>query len=230
MNEPQLRQWKLWDRWLTIIYNDITQIHDTRQVFEEVSKIVKNNSELKTMNSWFWRYFMSTYTDSLLIRIRRQSKIDDDKESISLARLLDQISKSIEIISREEFVLKYCEELQVTDKAKANNLFNKYARSSDKYISKNFIEKDIGKLIKITRKCVKCANRRVAHLDKTKLHFLPIEIEDIPSLEEINQCVEVLKMLLVKYYPLLRFGREIKFLHGDLGEGWKEIFKKAWIN
>lgn len=136
----------------------------------------------------------------------------------------------VNLITRDDFGLKCIEELKISDESVANSLFNKFAGSSDSCINNEFIRQDIKNLRNITQKCVKCANRRIAHLDKNKLHFLPIEIEDIPSLEEINKCVEFLKELLIKYYPLLRFGREIMFSPGDLGEGWKNIFKKPWIN
>ena len=81
-----------WLRWLKEVHDDIQQLLVKRNIFWEVQDIIKNNKEIHKPSS-FYGYLGDTYVAYISIGIRRQVKVD--KQSISFARLLTELSPKL---------------------------------------------------------------------------------------------------------------------------------------
>ena len=97
MTEDQLFQ--LWDGWLDRIYKDVQNLVIGRHVYTEVQKIVQNNPRLHKPSS-FYDLMTMTFSAWAAMAVRRQQ----EAYSISVVRLLQELEKRPEVLSRKRFV------------------------------------------------------------------------------------------------------------------------------
>ena len=77
-----------WNRWLDIIYDQVTDLAVYRHIFWEVQNIIKNNQRIQKPSS-FYTFLGTSYVALAVMGVRRQIK--QDRQSISFARLLQEI-------------------------------------------------------------------------------------------------------------------------------------------
>jgi len=204
-----------WNKWLDVIYSEITSLSVNRNIFWEVQDIIKNNPKIQKPSS-FYEFLGSVYVVSALMGVRRQVKID--KDSISFARLLKEICDTPEVLSRNRFVALY-KGSRVEQFADGD--FDKFAGKARSHVDPDLVNLDLKELKAKAQKCEKYADQRVAHFDKGAL-------KNIPTFTDLDDCIDFLEELMKKYYLLFRAPSLVSILP-EYQYDWKAIFKEQWL-
>lgn len=205
-----------WIKWLDIIYKEITSLSVNRHIFWEVQEIIKKNKKIQKPSS-FYEFLGSAYASLSVMGIRRQVKID--KQSISFARLLDQIAKTPGTISRQRFLALYGTDPTMIEIGERD--FNKFSDRSGRHIDPNIVTADLRLLRTKASRCERFADMRVAHFDKRALKNPPI-------FNDLDECIDYLEQLLKKYTLIFRATCLASVLP-TWQYDWKEIFLFPWI-
>ncbi|MCJ7654537.1 MAG: hypothetical protein MUO97_04420, partial [Dehalococcoidia bacterium] len=205
---------KKWIKWLGIIEVEVQQLLIAKDIFWTVQNLIKRNKRIQKPSS-FYRYLGDTYVSHVLMGIRRQVKID--RQSISLARLLSEIASDPKRISRNYYKTLY---IGSTVEAHADRDFDKFCGDDPNCISVQMVTLDLEHLREVTKKCENFADRRIAHRDKHKPNVLPKFIE-------VDECIEVLDKLCVKYHSIFH-AAWTKSLMPTYQYDWLQIFNEPW--
>ena len=211
--DPRLSKWL---RWLDVIKSEIQDLVISKHTFHEIQRMIAENRKIQVGNS-FYRYVTSTYISHSVIGLRRQIKTDS--QSISLALLLQELIETPEVLSRKYYVSLY-QESTVEDLADKD--FNRFAVPGAPHIDSSQVESDLRRLREVTKKCEDFADKRIAHRDKR-------EPKSLPTYNEVDDCINLLDELYVKY--LLMFeAKAMDTLLPTWQYDWKEIFRTPWIS
>ena len=210
--DPRLKKWL---EWLDVIKAEVRELLIAKHTFHEVQKMIEANPKIQTSNS-FYRYFANSYVSHVVVGLRRQIKIDS--QSISLARLLKEISETPEVLSRKYYVSLY--KNSVVENL-ANGDFDRIAMPGAAHIDASKVTADLQNLGDVTATCEEFADKRLAHRDKR-------EPKSPPTYNEVDECLDLLDRLVVKYQLAFR-AQAGETLLPTWQYDWKEIFRTPWI-
>lgn len=210
--DPKLEKWL---RWFDVIKVEVQDLVVAKHTFNEVQNLIRSNSKLHKHSS-FYDYFARTYVSHVVIGLRRQIKRDD--QSISMSRLFEEMIETPQVFSRRYFTDKY--KGSVAEDF-ADKDFNKFATASAPHIDPKFVEADLARLRAATQRCEEFADKRVAHRDKR-------ELKQPPTYKEVDDCVDLLDELYVKYFLLFNQSSMASLLP-TWQYDWKAIFRVPWI-
>lgn len=205
-----------WNKWLDVIYKEITSLSVNRHIFWEVQEIIKSNKKIQKPSS-FYEFLGSAYASLAVMGIRRQVKIH--KQSISFARLLKQIADKPGVVSRERYVALYGSDQIMREMGERD--FKKFADKFGKHINSSIVINDLKSLQMKAAKCEKYADMRVAHFDKRAL-------KNPPTFKDLDDCINHLEELLKKYLLIFR-ATCVSSVLPTWEYDWKEIFLAPWI-
>lgn len=206
-----------WNKWIDVILSEITKLSIDRHIFWEVQDIINNNPKIQKPSS-FYDFLRNIYGVSAVMGVRKQVKID--KDSISLAKLLQEICETPKILSRARFFANF--KGSTVEKFNSRN-FDKFAGKTGDHVDPELIKLDLGELKSKAQECEKYADRRVAHFDKKA-------ISNIPTFTDLDNCIDFLEKLMKKYYLLFRASSLTSILPVSQNKyDWKAIFKEVWI-
>lgn len=208
-------RFKKWERWLSVIETEIGNLYRYKHIFGEVQEIIKNNPNIQKPSS-FYEFLGSSYVALILMGIRRQLK--SDKQSISFARLLQEIIDTPEVLSRHRFVSLYKGSVV---EHHADRDFDKFAGKNKAYINPIMVQKDIDELKKQGLKLEDFADKKIAHTDKRAP-------KNIPIFNDIDNCIETMGKLLKKYILIFRATALLSVLPVYQYD-WKAIFYEPWL-
>lgn len=97
----KFRQWK---RQFKVIKNQINELALRRFIYREVTKLIQTNPRLQ-VRSAFYDWMRSVYVTDMTVSIRRL--VDWDKRTISFIRLMEDMKRHPEVISRRRFTHPY---------------------------------------------------------------------------------------------------------------------------
>ena len=206
---------KKWLKWLDVIKAEVQDLVVARRTFHEIQQLIKDNPALHQPNS-FYDYLSRTYVTHVVIGLRRQIKCDD--QSISLARLFEELIESPHILSRSYYVNLY---KGSTVEDFANKDFNKFAAEEASHIDSLLVITDLTKLRDTTKRCEDYADKRLAHRDKREPKILP-------TFNEVDDCITLLDELYVKYFMLFHASHMDSLLPTRQYD-WQTIFRVPWI-
>ncbi len=210
------QRFQKWCKWLNTIEEDVSRLYFARDVFTKILDIADNNERIDK-KSLFFPFFNKIYADSVVMGIRRQLK--KDKDSISLVKLLYELSEHPELVTRSDFY-----ELYQTARSPlhhAEKIFNRFCEPNAVHINKTSVEDDIKELKELCKIAEEHADRRIAHWDKR-----PPAAE--LNLEDMYISVDMLGKLVQRYY-LLFFATEVK-LHPIPQYPIYHIFEEPWLS
>lgn len=206
---------KKWNKWLGIINSEVTRLSTDRYMFWEVQEIIRNNPKIQNPDA-FHQFFAWIYANSSLMGIRRQVKLD--KQSISMARLLKEISDEPELLSRKRFVDLY-KGSTVEDHADVD--FDHFAGKDGDHVDGDLVNGYLKALQAKARKCEKYADRRVAHIDKR-------EPKMVPKFKDIDDCIDILEKILKELLYLFEGSAPVE-IRPDFQFDWTAIFREPWL-
>jgi hypothetical protein len=208
------KRYDKWRKWFDEIRLDIQSLLTMRHVYDELSGIIKKNPRIQRP-SIFYDFLVTVYASSAVIGVRRQIK--NKKDSISIARLLDEMRQTPEAISRTGYKALHGGAAEGVDDGK----FDEFAGEGNPFVSADLIEADLKKLKSLALKCEDYADRKVAHIDKGG-------VKAPPTYSDLNMCIGYMEFLLLKYQLLFRKDFTHSFMPVIQGD-WKEIFKEPWL-
>jgi hypothetical protein len=213
--KTQLRQ--KWEKWLERIGHDLGWLLTSHDIFEVVQNIVNSNKQIQSPDL-FHRWILDNYVARVAIGISRLN--DHDRRTISLHRLIKDISENREVITRNYFVSRYPKWMQ--DRGVANHDFDKFAKRNDEMISFERLNNDIDLLDEETRLIKNFRDQWIAHFDLNR------EIGQMPTFEDADKALQIIDGIFCKYY-LLVDGGGMNTRKPVLQYDWKEPLRHAWI-
>ena len=209
---PKLKKWL---KWFEIIHSEIQKLVVAKHIFNEIQKIIRENEKLHIPSS-FYDYFSKTYASHAITGIRRQIK--SQKDSISIVRLFEEMIATPQSFPRTFYTQKYVGSVV---ESLADRDFNKFALPNSCHIDANLVQHDLEKLKLASKKCEEFADKRVAHWDNR-------EPKEIPTFNEVDDCIALLDELYVKYY-LLFHASAMDTLLPTWQYDWQAIFHVPWL-
>ncbi|MBW2741108.1 MAG: hypothetical protein JRE64_20210 [Deltaproteobacteria bacterium] len=176
-----------WIKWLDVIKVEISELLIGRNIFWQMLELIESN-QISKGKRILCHYLCSSYVSHVVMGIRRQIKID--KQSISFARLLEEIIENPELISREYFNGLY---INSPIANKADDHFNEYSMDVYDHIDPEIVKSDLKHLKKYSDNIEDLSDQRLAHRDKKNF-------KSVPQISELESCIETFEILCRKYY------------------------------
>lgn len=205
---------KKWLDWYEQIAGDSANMLLCRKMFFDLHELIQKNPKLQEPD-FFHEYMRDTYIAHICSGIRRQFK--DSADSISLARLLREISEHPSFLSRQRFRSLFAPGL--TDRA--DDIFDQFSGRGKQHIDPSIVSSDLTKLRTVSRRSESFIDRRVSHLDKRTP-------ERYPTYDDIDDAVNLIDSLMVKYGLILRAESQ-ETMMPTVQEGWLGIFRTPWV-
>lgn len=204
-----------WQHWLGIVKGEVQDLVVAKHTFHEVQGMIRNNPRLRQHSS-FYDYLSRTYVSHVVIGVRRQIKCND--QSISMARLFEEMIATPQAFSRAYYTAKY---KGVVVEGFADRDFDKFAAPNAPHINPSLVASDLARLRAASKNCEDFADKRVAHRDKR-------EPRELPTFNEVDTCIDLLDELYVKYF-LLFHASAMDTLLPTWQYDWKTIFRVPWL-
>jgi len=210
------------------IRDQVINLFHLHYMFWEVQKIVKSNDKLSNINNHFFDWMIETFAISAGMYVRRQ--VDIRRNTVSLHRLLNDLSKQPLLITREYFVGKWAgtqprlihEQMVAT----AEELFDIHVGHGKTHIEKGLIQADIKQLVDTCELAKTLADDYYAH-NSAK----PSTMAERPQFSHLTSCMNCLELLLRKYYLLIKGEMlpSISNVEETFAYSWRDIFTIPWI-
>jgi len=232
-----------WTEWIDAIHRDVTDLVIGRHIFWEVQGIIRANPRIQKPSS-FYGWLGMTYTAWGPMGVRRQ--LDMDSRSISLRRMLTEMISMPQVLSRRRYVSSYAAKLvgasdprpsvpkpandgeggayaldPVEAEEIASRSFDQYAGQGNERIPESEIKRDLEELLSKSHRVERFATKKVAHLDESPPATLP-------TFDELDDCVDLLERLVLKYELILKTSAPHSLLP-TWQYDWKAIFNEPWI-
>lgn len=210
-----------WKSSIEEIVKDVSDLVESRYIFNEIVSVCKDNEELKKENM-FWRVFKMNYVSSAIVGICKQ--IDERKDILSLIKLLKEISTNPEIITKKWFIFQYqknrgeIDNQTMRDQAKID--FEEKFGKGD-FIERSIVSSDISKIECCTEIIQTLRHKRIAHKNKN------LKLEFNVSFNDLDQAIDILEHVTIKYNLLLDQSWYNTLL--PVVDDWQKIFKSPWI-
>lgn len=213
-------------RWQERFDRILTELHyvfENRRKFRDLQGMFDTNKELKERGSQAWEWLLGHWGRDVVIAVRRE--LDDDRNTISLGALLDEMSERPQVLARK----RYLGFLKPTDDNWLTRNFNegfdaygivKVADTKDDYLDPKGVLQDRRALNDAAAPVLEYANRLTAH--RTPVGKLELAVG------EVNAALDAIEPVVKKYYPLLT-GNSLDGLEpSQMGDDWKDMFLFAW--
>ena len=241
MNQKFEKSQKLekWLRWMETIHDDILALVRDANMFWEIQDIIRENPRIQKPNA-FYSYLARTYFSHAAGGIRRQTELQ--KDSISFVRLLDEIAKNPEELSRDYFNSRHphsngpdldqvvgksdLEAVGITDSFQLKKIiqmddFAPYADAGGTYVCPQMVKDDKARLESKAKILAEFVDRRIAHWDKR-------EPTVVPTFEELDDSIKLVDQTYVKYHFLFH-AESMDTLMPTYQYEWKSIFCEPWL-
>jgi hypothetical protein len=202
-----------WGEWIMAIHQEVENAALHRYIRQEVAAIIDANPRIQRPSA-FYEWMAAIYSDSGLMAVRRQ--LDRDPQSISLARLLSEIRAYPNVVSRQRFV-GLCRLPERKDVA--HREFDELVAPGAQHIDPIAVQSDLDALKTKTRDVERYGTKRVAHFDERAP-------TSIPTFHELDEAIDLIRALWVKYLLLLR---GLSYREPVWAYDWKAIFREPWV-
>jgi hypothetical protein len=145
--------------------------------------------------------------------------MDQRADSISLYRLLDEIRRYAEVVSRRSYVAMFPAYLRES----AHRQFDAEAGVGKPYLSSSKVGSDLRALLRAHYRIRVIVNKRFAHLDQRNLRRRP------PKMEDIEAVARLFERVLLRYQVLLTAKGQTGLLPVWQYD-WTSVFREPWID
>ena len=203
--------------WLEELNKETLYLFHHLDLYKKLIDIINNNSQLKRMDNTVLLWMERAFTRDLVIGICRIC--DRDKESLGLARFLEELKNKPELLTRTSFISLY----DRSDLCFANMDFDNMAGKDKQSFPIDEIEADIKSITKDEpfNKLKTYRDQYLAHSDREK--------EKISlSYDELFNAFKIVEKVINKYNGLIRSSTFLK-LEPEMQGYWQEPFTIPWI-
>ncbi len=213
--KAQLR--RKWRGWLKKIGNDLGDLLTSNEVFKELGRIVEDNKNIQSP-ALLHDLIFTNFAHSVAIGIRRLN--DQDKRSISLYRLIMDISEHRDVITRKYYISTYRKWMR--QNGIADRDFDLFANKNDEVLSAYKLKRDWRKLKNDSDRIKKFVDKWVAHSDLKQRRY------KIPTFKDVDNVLNDIDQLFCKYYLLLKRGG-LDTCKPILQFDWRKPLRYAWL-
>lgn len=209
------QKFEKWNRWFSEISREISNLVITKNKMSEVREIIRRNKKIHKPNI-FYTILGNMYTSYIIIGLRRLTK--SHRCSITLTELIEEIKEFSKSITKK-YLMSLCD--RPFEKKIVEDYFKKFEDKTGTYVDSDKVQKDLEELENKTKKFEYYANKRIAHLDRSRLK------SGLITIGEAEDLIDFLAELHIKYYLLIS-GNQRAF-NDPYSHEWKDIFKEAWL-
>jgi hypothetical protein len=220
--------WQRWREQLERITQETYRLHHYRQLWRELAEITQ---AANLPPSVFFDALPIWYVSTQGAAVRRQ--LDRRADSLSLIRLLEDIGRNSELVTRDRHIAAWheqardagvgeadalCEQLRLRD---ANGNFDRFAGAGRDTIDRALVRADVAELER-AGEVVK------GYVDEAIAHMALSPKNSVPTYRDLNAAMDRVAELVQKYASLLN----AEYLWGfepAIQQDWKAPFRQAWI-
>ena len=213
--------WNKWAEWLgdgpgqVTIYGDLHGLRAARRVWEGFQTIVYVAPDEAKKYGNFHSFLDQSYIRSQGLGVRRQVEVSDDV--VSLGRLLDRISKSPSVVTRE----RYLAELHPRRPDLGNQFFDELVSPGAKALDATTPLAHLEKLRIETVEVREWVNKEVAHYDRDTGKF-----SERLTFGDVHRGIDLLFETMNYYQQLLR---GVTISGSVTMAPWEAVFRVRWI-
>lgn len=216
-NAQAVERWRDWIE--RRVRDNVLRLHQQRVVWDGMNEVIAQNPDIPR-DSVLWEYLFDTYTISQAATIRRMAEIDG--QSISLAKLLEQIAAGNESVTRAWWLSGWATNWEELDAG--NRRFDALAGVGAAEFPAQRAVDDLDEMHQCAAKVKRFVDRYVAHIDRRGLN-----LDDTPNLRELHEAIDLIRELYIRYHELLtRWTHAQAELSLDISN-WRDPLKLAWI-
>lgn len=205
-----------WHKWLKVIHSEMITLLMNRYIFNEVQEIVEGNPRIQKPTIYY-SFLGQTYSATQLITVRRQVK--NDKDSISFAGFLTELSVHPEILTTKRFVMHYDDGIP---RKQAYVTFSKlFDPNNTGHLESKIVVNDLKQLNEYAKRIDDYTDKRIAHYDER-------EPKSIPTFVDLDKIIDYLEKI-TKFYLLLFEAVSFMTLIPTIQYNWKVVFREKWI-
>lgn len=195
-----------WQKWLKIIEPHIFQLQYSKILLWKYADMTKSDEDLQ--KSFFSDWLSRAYTSHTVLGIRRLIDASPKYPSISLVKLLQDIDRKPELLTRKNYIKGQIYEFaqndplrrffQRRDIKEADKEFTEQY-GSRRHLDHGYVKNDMSKMIDdpIFEKVKNFTDKYYAHTDRDQTLY------PIPKYQETNFCINVLTEIFSKYNKLI---------------------------
>jgi len=203
-----------WCRWLAGIRGEVEYMLHSRMMYTKFWGIIEANPRIKGPNA-FYAWLNTMYAGYTAVAVRRQ--LDMDSRTVSMARLLTDVSGHPAALSRERYLGLFPAHLRKM----ADEQFARFAVPGGVHIDPGVPCGDLEQLRRSAEGLRRFVNKKIAHSD--------LDGERASATYgQLNRCLDLLEKLVTKYHNLLTAETYITLVPTILSP-WKRIFRQPWI-
>lgn len=205
-----------WRRWLIRIETDIRDLLIAESIYDGIGKIVESNPDIQhpgDVHAWIQR----NYGTAAVVGIRRLT--DNRNDSISLTRLLSDIAKHSDSITRSSHVSCY----RFCPRDAGEKWFDNFAGRGQITLPSKVPRSHLRELTKVAKRIRRIVDTRIAHLDQKNVSRKPLKFQDI------HDAIEVIDKTTIKYKLLLNAASPQPTLLGTWQYDWESVFYQSWV-
>lgn len=209
----------VWNEWLDALFPHIANLHADREDRNKLVAMVEANREIP--DPWnFINWVDHLWVTSTSLGIRRLAECD--KGSISLGRVIDDVGKHREMVSRAHFLSLYAETYpgDAHMRRKAGEEYDQLVGPSLDMPSEEMTTKDRKALEAGVQAIRHYVNKHVAHLDDSLA--LPAA-----TYADIDAAIEGVSLIYNRYCLLIRAEASPK-MPPKMSYDWERPFLVAW--
>ena len=207
----KFRQWK---RQFKIIKNQITELARRRFIYQKVTKLIQTNPRLQ-VRSAFYDWMRAVYVTDMTVSIRRL--VDWNKRTISFIRLIEDVKRHPEVISRRRFTHPYKNFM----KQFGHRDYERFAKPGQNILDRSVIDNHRKTIVRSQKKIRHFLNNHIAHLNKYRRR-------QFPTYAELEMCLDTLE-ILVKEYARLFEQVALSQVAPVIQYDWMAPFRVAWL-
>jgi hypothetical protein len=212
MNEVLLAKWQ---RWLGQINRDITGLYWDRKIYRQTLQIVKANPHANESNP-LWKWMFRNYDIAALLMVRRL--IDPHQGTVSLANLVDSISRNPTVIGRESYKGRFS--LADRESGWADRCYDSLAGPGQDTVDTRILTEKL--------ESVRCLCSRVkAVVDKMVAHRDEKPPNEMPTYGEVDHAIDAIGDLFKLLYRLVD-GGSIGDIEPTEQYDWDWVFFEPW--
>jgi hypothetical protein len=154
------------------------------------------------------------YASTLATGVRRQ--VDARKDALSLRRLLEDLGRNRDVVTRARYVVMWPE----PDVVAAFRSFDRFSNGGD-ILDKSVIEADVRALIT----AIEPVKR---HVDHAIAHTARAGERATPTYADLNAAIDLIGELVRKYTSFLE-AKTIYQMEPIIQDDWEAVFRQPWL-
>lgn len=219
-------------RWRTdfdVIYRDVQDVAEQRDVYREVVAIATANPALEELDGRFWLWLAKMHAHSAAVAVRKQ--VDRNPDTVSLRRLLEAIALDAHLLTRADYLARADDAADpTTERGRLHveglrdllqDRFDGLAGSGKEHLEEDNVRADLARLETASERVKRFVNKTIAHRDRAG-------VDVTADWADLNGAIDTLMQIVRKYNELLDAARAPGIVP-VYQHNWTAIFRIPWI-